>query len=82
MVLFRRLRQELDPLDLEILERAFDAAWAVLKENVRPDDLDSDEGLEAVLRQDLIEIARFNGANDPETLRDILLSSLPPNATD
>jgi hypothetical protein len=40
----------LDPLDLEILERAFDAAWAALKENVRPDDLDSDEGLEAVLR--------------------------------
>jgi hypothetical protein len=82
MVLFRTPRHELDPLDLEILEKAFDAAWAALKENVRPDDLDSDEGLEAVLRRELIEIACFNGVSEPETLRDILLARLPRNATD
>jgi len=38
---------------------------------------DSDEELEAALRRELIEIARFNGVSDPETLRDILLASLP-----
>ena len=65
----------LDPLDLEILERALDGALAALKEDVA--DLDSDEALEATLRQELIEIARLNGVNDPETLRDVLLAALP-----
>jgi hypothetical protein len=69
-------RDVLDPLDLEILERAFDGALATLKENEARVDLDSDEALEATLRRELIEIARFNGVNDPETLRDILLAAL------
>jgi hypothetical protein len=69
---------EMDPLDLEILERAFDATWTAVKAH----DFDSDEGLEALLRRELIEIACFNGVSDPETLRDILLANLPPNATD
>jgi hypothetical protein len=64
----------LDPLDLEILERALELA--TLKEDEAPADLDSDEALEAKLRQKLIEIARCNGVNDPETLRDILLVAL------
>jgi hypothetical protein len=68
----------LDPLDLEILERAFDAALSALRENTHTDDLDGDEGLEALLRRELIEIACFNGVSDPETLRDILLANLPP----
>jgi hypothetical protein len=68
--LFRSLRHELDPLDLEILEKAFDAAWSAVKENDPPIDFDSDEGLEAILRRELIEIARFNGVSDPETLRE------------
>ena len=76
-VSFRSLRHELDPLDLEILEKAFDAAWSAVKENDPPIDFDSDEGLEAILRRELIEIARFNGVSDPETLRDILLARLP-----
>jgi hypothetical protein len=33
MDLFKSPRQELDPLDMEILERAFDAALAVVKED-------------------------------------------------
>jgi hypothetical protein len=36
----------LDPLDLEILEKAFDAAWSAVKENDPPIDFDNDEGLE------------------------------------
>ena len=63
----------LDPLDLEILERALDGALVTLKENEARADLDSDEALEATLRRELVEIARFHGVNDPETLRDILL---------
>jgi hypothetical protein len=71
-------RHKLDPLDLEILERAFDATWAAVKGNDLPVDFDSDEGLEAILRRELIEIAYFNGVSDPESLRDILLARLPP----
>lgn len=79
MVLFRSFRHELDPLDLEILERAFDATCAAFKENTPPHDFDSDEDLEAALRRELIEIAHFNGVSDPEeTLRDILLGRLRP----
>ena len=72
--MFRLLRHQFDPLDREILERAFDAAWSAVKENDPPY---NDEGLEAILRRELIEIARFNGVSDPETLRDILLARLP-----
>ena len=75
--LFRSLRHQFDPLDVEILEKAFDAAWSAVKENDPPIDFDSDEGLEAILRRELIEIARFNDVSDPETLRDILLERLP-----
>jgi hypothetical protein len=72
MDLFKSPRQELDPLDMEILERAFDAALAVVK------GFDSDEGLEAVLRRELIEITCFNGVSDPEALRDLVVTNLSP----
>jgi hypothetical protein len=58
-----------DPLDLEILERAFDGAWATFKE----DRFASDEELEALLQLELTEIAAFNGANDVQRLRDLIL---------
>jgi len=73
--LFRSLRDQFDPLDREILERAFDATWSAVKD--QGVDIDSDEGLEAILRRELIEIARLNGVSDLETLRDILLARLP-----
>jgi hypothetical protein len=74
--LFRSLRDQFDPLDREILERAFDATWSAVKDQVPPVDIDSDEGLEAILRRELIEIVRFNGVSDSETLRDDLLTRL------
>jgi hypothetical protein len=73
--LFRSLRHKWDPLDREILERTFDAALAAVKANDAP--IDSDEGLEALLRRELIEVASYHGVSDPETLRDILLARLP-----
>ena len=74
--MFRSLRDQFDPLDREILERAFDASWSAIKDNVSPADFDRDKGLEVILRRELIEIARFNGVSDPETLRDVLLARL------
>jgi hypothetical protein len=71
-----RFRRDLDPLDLEIVERAFESAWSTLKENDALVDNCSDEELEAALRRELIEIARFNGVTDPEILRDILVADL------
>ena len=73
--MFRSLRDQFDPLDREIL--AFDATWSALKDQIPPVDFDSDEGLEALLRRELIEIASLNGVSDLETLRDILLDRLP-----
>lgn len=76
--MFRSLRHKLDPLDRAILEKAYDATWDAVKGKNLPVDFDSDEALEAILRRELIEIACFNGVSDPETLRDILLTRLPP----
>ena len=62
--MFRSLRHEWDPLDLEILEKAFDATWDAVEGNDLVVDFDSDEALEAILRRELIEIACFNGVSD------------------
>jgi hypothetical protein len=67
-----KFRRDLDPLDLELLERA----WVAVKENDSLVDLDSDEALEAILRLELIEIACSNGVSDAETLRDVLLAAM------
>jgi hypothetical protein len=77
MVSFKSHLPEFDPLDLQILERAFNAARAAVKEG-HPTEFDSDEGLEAMLRRELIEIAYFSGVTDPETLRDLVLATLLP----
>ena len=78
--MFKSLRHEFDPLDRESLERAFDATWVAVKGNDRSSvNIDSDEGLEAILRRELIEAAYLNGLSDPEALRDILLTRLSPN---
>jgi hypothetical protein len=44
-VMLSKFRRDLDPLDLELLERA----WVAVKENDSLNDLDSDEALEATL---------------------------------
>jgi hypothetical protein len=74
--LFRSLRHKFDPLDREILERTFDATLAAVKGDDAPVDLDTDEGLEAKLRRELIEIACFTGVCDPETLKEHLLARM------
>jgi hypothetical protein len=66
--------RELDPLDRELVERALESAWAAFKGHASSE-FDSYETLEANLRRELIEIALTNGANDAETLRDILVGA-------
>lgn len=74
--MFRSLRNLLDPLDREIMERTFDITLVAVKEGIHRLDFDSDERLEAILRRKLIELACFKGVSDPETLRDVLLARL------
>ncbi|MGH9552286.1 MAG: hypothetical protein ACRD3W_23065 [Terriglobales bacterium] len=72
-----KLRRDFDPLEVELMERAFESAWAAVKGNHAPrGELDTDEELEAKLRCELVEIALSYGVSDPETLRDILLGTL------
>jgi hypothetical protein len=72
-----KLRGDFDPLDLEVMERALESAWAAVKDKQVPTgEIDSDGQLEATLHRDLVEIALINGVTDPEALRDILLSTL------
>jgi hypothetical protein len=62
----------LDPLDREILERAFDAAWTAFRDRDPSAKFDGNEALEAILYLELVEIARSHGVGDPETLRDFV----------
>ena len=70
-------RNELDPLDNEILERALEVTWDAIKSTRQHFEAESDEELEVALRRELIEIARLNGASDPDTLKEILLANMP-----
>ena len=72
--MFSRWRVDLDPLDLEILERALEGAVRTMKEKGELDDLESDADLEAALCAELIEIARSSGLTDAEALRDAALA--------
>ncbi len=71
-------RDDLDPLDKEILERALQASLSVLKTSIQSVEDESDEALEQLLRVELLEIASLNGIRDPETLKDILLRTRSP----
>lgn len=64
---------EFDPLDLEILERALDGTLEAMRDQEKRSRED-DAALEVALRCDLIEIARWHGADDPERLCDMLLA--------
>ena len=72
--MFSKWRVDLDPLDLEVLERALEGALTTMKEKGVLDDLESDADLEAALCGELIEIARSSGLTDAEALRDAALA--------
>ena len=70
-----KLKYILDPLDREVLDRAFDEAWAAVhaKANALIKS-GSDEELETLLRRELMEIASFNGL-DEQIVQKILCDS-------
>jgi len=70
-----KLKYILDPLDRELLDRAFDEAWAAVyaKANALIES-GSDEVLETLLRRELMEIASFSGL-DEQTVQKILCDS-------
>ncbi len=70
-----KFHRVLDPLDVEILERAFDEAWAAFKEAETAIESDCDQALEAALRCELIEIARLYGVTESDSLRVVLAGS-------
>ena len=72
--MFSRWGVDLDPLDLEILERGLEGAVRTMKEKGELDDLESDADLEAALCAELTEIARSSGLTDAEALRDAALA--------
>ena len=59
----------LDPLDVEILERALDEAWAAIKKCETAIESNCDQVLEAALHRELIEIAKLHGVTESDTLR-------------
>ena len=70
-----KLKYILDPLDREVLDRAFDEARTAVhaKANALIES-GSDEELEALLRRELMEIASFNGL-DEQIVQKILCDS-------
>ena len=69
-------RHKFDPLDREILERAFSAACATLKEKPLVIGFENDDDSTTTLRCRLSKIAQTNRFDDAEALRDLLLDYL------
>ena len=70
-----KLKYFLDPLDCEVLDRAFDEAWAAVQAKANAlIESGSDEELEALLHRELMEIASFNGL-DEQSVQKILSDS-------
>ena len=68
--------QTLDRAEKEILERVFDAAWAVIQAHDPFRDLDRDAELQSALRESLFMLAA-EGERDPRVLRGLLLAEMP-----
>jgi hypothetical protein len=73
--LFKSPQERLDPLEREILERTLDDTLVAVRED-QLDELDSDEGLEAILRRELVEIACVHCVSDQDNLRNLVLTRL------
>ena len=70
-----KLKCILDPLYREVLDRAFDEAWAAVHAKANALIVSgSDEELEALLRRELMESASFNGL-DEQSVRKLLSDS-------
>ena len=66
-------QRDLDPLDLEVVERAVQGALDATKFGSDPVDLESDEDLELALRRELAQMVRASGVSDADVLVDMLM---------
>jgi hypothetical protein len=73
------LTRDLDPLDLEVLERALASTPDVIKSGLEAAELESDEELERALRRELAEMIRASGESDPDALLDMLMKDTGQN---
>ena len=73
------LTRDLDPLDLEVLERALASTPDVIKSGLEAAELESDEELELALRRELAEMIRASGESDPDALLDMLMKGTGQN---
>jgi hypothetical protein len=73
------LTRDLDPLDLEVLERALASTPDVIKSGLEAAELESDEELELALRRELAEMIRASGESDPDALLDMLMEGTSQN---
>ena len=64
---------DLDPLDLEVLERALESKPDAIKSPSDVAELESDEELERALRGELAEMIRASGVSDADALLDIFI---------
>jgi hypothetical protein len=65
-----------DPLDLELIERAYDAAWEQLAQLTPHRDLTKDDARKLALRKRVFIAAR-SGVVDMYALRDKAVASMP-----
>jgi hypothetical protein len=67
------LARNLDPLDLEVVERAVQGLSETIEGDCSSAELDSDEGLEIALRRELAEMIRAHGVSDVDVLLDMVI---------
>lgn len=65
-----------DPLDLEIIERAYEVAWTKIEKSHPQRDLNKDQEHKQMLRRCLF-FAAYERISDPETLCDEALAAMP-----
>jgi len=70
------LQRDLDPLDLEIVERVLQSVSEIVRDSYPPADLETDEELELALRRELAEMVRASGISDADVLLDILMTGM------
>jgi hypothetical protein len=65
-----------DPVDLEIIERAYEGAWAMIATREPCRDTSKDEERKKALRRRTFALVCY-GISDVETLRNKILASMP-----
>ena len=68
-----------DPLDLEIMDRVYDAAWAHAQAREPSRDTASDVARQKALRRKIFGVARIEGPGhlDFDTLSEVVLATIP-----